>query len=333
MGVGMKYQEILQNAWNIIWKHKILWIFGILAGCTSNRHGISYNSNSSSWNHTENLQSIPPQVMRTLHHIQTIFIHPLFWGGLLLFFILVILLRLYLGTTGNLGIILGTKKAKEGAERLSFGELWSGGTPYFWRYLGAWLISTVPFFVIGLFFIIGFLILLLPMLFHPRQIQGGMVALWAILASVGILVLSLLALAVRLFMNIALNALVLEDLEIRDAFRRGWEVFRPSFLEILLMAVILGAIRVIAGIIIALPLVGIILALIVPAAFASAFGGHISSGLVTSFIIGISCTLIYLPILLGAGGLILSYVQSAWTLTYLSLTETPERVESADETI
>ena len=29
----MDFSEVLTKAWRIVWKHKILWIFGILAGC------------------------------------------------------------------------------------------------------------------------------------------------------------------------------------------------------------------------------------------------------------------------------------------------------------
>lgn len=29
----MDYGEVLSKAWKIIWKHKILWLFGILASC------------------------------------------------------------------------------------------------------------------------------------------------------------------------------------------------------------------------------------------------------------------------------------------------------------
>ena len=29
----MDFSEVLGKAWRIIWKHKVLWIFGIFAGC------------------------------------------------------------------------------------------------------------------------------------------------------------------------------------------------------------------------------------------------------------------------------------------------------------
>ena len=35
----MDIGEVLSRAWQIIWKHKVLWIFGILAGCASGGGG------------------------------------------------------------------------------------------------------------------------------------------------------------------------------------------------------------------------------------------------------------------------------------------------------
>ena len=35
----MNYGEILSKAWKIIWKNKILWLFGILAGCSASGVG------------------------------------------------------------------------------------------------------------------------------------------------------------------------------------------------------------------------------------------------------------------------------------------------------
>ena len=31
--MNFDFGEVLSRAWQIIWKHKILWVFGIFAGC------------------------------------------------------------------------------------------------------------------------------------------------------------------------------------------------------------------------------------------------------------------------------------------------------------
>jgi len=35
----MDFGEILSKAWKTIWKHKILWLFGLLAGCSAASSG------------------------------------------------------------------------------------------------------------------------------------------------------------------------------------------------------------------------------------------------------------------------------------------------------
>ena len=37
--MNFNFGEILTRAWQITWKYKVLWIFGILAGCTNGGGG------------------------------------------------------------------------------------------------------------------------------------------------------------------------------------------------------------------------------------------------------------------------------------------------------
>ena len=37
----MNYGEVLTRAWKIVWKFKVLWIFGILASCGTGSNGRS----------------------------------------------------------------------------------------------------------------------------------------------------------------------------------------------------------------------------------------------------------------------------------------------------
>jgi len=39
----MDYGEVLSKAWQITWKYKVLWIFGILAGCGGQFGNNSFN--------------------------------------------------------------------------------------------------------------------------------------------------------------------------------------------------------------------------------------------------------------------------------------------------
>ncbi len=68
--------------------------------------------------------------------------------GLGIFFILaLIVIFVLLGTIGRVGLIRGAMKAEQGAQRLTFGELWRDGLKYFWRVFGLNLLVGVVIFI------------------------------------------------------------------------------------------------------------------------------------------------------------------------------------------
>ncbi|MCJ7660166.1 MAG: hypothetical protein MUO67_13560, partial [Anaerolineales bacterium] len=102
----MDYGEVLSRAWQIIWKHKVLWIFGILASCSSANNGSGLSGSGSSWQANE----IPYQIERTINMIPdwqiVMFIGMIFLVALVLF-----ILAMFLGTIGRIGLIRGTAQA------------------------------------------------------------------------------------------------------------------------------------------------------------------------------------------------------------------------------
>ncbi|MEJ2225745.1 MAG: hypothetical protein P8X49_11505, partial [Syntrophobacterales bacterium] len=59
---------------------------------------------------------------------------------IILVVLLLVVLGIFLGTMGRIGLIRGTLQSEEGATSLTFGELFNGGLPYFWRVFGLNLI-------------------------------------------------------------------------------------------------------------------------------------------------------------------------------------------------
>ena len=55
-------------------------------------------------------------------------------------------------------------------------------------------------------------------------------------------------------------------------------------------------------------------------ALAVSSGGHASGALLTPLLIAGGCAVLYAPVLWVLGGILRSYTQSVWTLTYLRLT-------------
>ncbi len=113
-------------------------------------------------------------------------------------------------------------------------------------------------------------------------------------------------------------ALVVENLDIIGAIKRGWQVFWLNIGNMIVMSLILiVGVSLIGGALVGLPL----LVVAAPAISGAAIGTSdaIRNGLIASGVLFI----IYLPFLLLLSGLLRGYVSSAWTLTYLRLTQKP----------
>jgi hypothetical protein len=299
----MNYSEILSRAWQIIWKHKVLWIFGILAGCASGNGG---NPNFSRSGQT------PAQMQPYMDQVNSFFdsIPEGTWImiaiGIGLLVLILIILGIFLGTIGRIGLIRGTQQADQDMEaRLTFGELFKGNLPYFWRVFLLNLLVGLVFLVIGAILAVG---LVLGTVVTFGLILICLLPLLCLLVPVGI--------AIGVVIQQATIAIVVENLGILDGLRRGWEVVKSNLGPMVVMWLILGlAISGIGGIIIGLPMILVFAPLLI-GMFADA-----QKALETGLVISLVCCAAYLPVLILLSGILRSYVGSAWTLTFLRLTK------------
>lgn len=316
--MNFNFGEVLSRAWQIVWKHKILWLFGILAGC--GRGG--YRPNPSTRGGGGGVPNFPPEAMRVFQFIQQNLTLIIITGCILL--LVVWAITIFLGTIGRIGLIRGTFHADGGAERLVFGQLFSESTPYFWRIFGLSLIVGLPIVIVV-------------------AVIAAVAAVFAISAgngnnNSGIAFLGILPLLISCFCLLipimfvigmivrqAENAIVLEDLRMMPAISRGWEVFRTNLGPIILMAIILAVVGLVVGFVVAIP----ILIIVVPAAITFAVGNAHNW---TPLIIAGILLCLYIPISLVINGIATAYVETAWTLTYMRLTKpqavAPEVVEA-----
>lgn len=306
----MDYSEILSRAWQIIWKHKILWIFGILAGCASGGGGGGGGGGNIS-----NQQEASEPLQRTFENIPPEVLTAIIIGVVCLVLIIVVI-SIFLGTIGKIGLIRGAIQADQDMEaRLTFGELFQGSLPYFWRvFLLSLLVGIVIFLVVGAALMLGIfgtavtlglgLICLIPMI--------------CLLIPVGIVV--------SVLVDQSSIAIVSENLGIIEGLQRGWYVIRNNLGPIAVIWLILElGVRFIGGIILGLPILLILTPLLV--SFISGSEPALSAGAIISAI----CFIGYLPFLIGLSGVLNSYVQSGWTLTFRRLTKSQAPAEPLPE--
>jgi hypothetical protein len=296
--MNFNFGEVLSRAWQIVWKHKILWIFGIFAGCSRSGGGASSGGGGGGTGVEPGTQQPFSQLERLFEQIgQWISDNPWVIAVFVLLILALLVLAIFLGTIGRIGLIKGTYQAEQGAERLIFGELFSESMPYFWRVFGLSLL-------IGLLFLLIFL----PLIFFGIITAGiGFICIIPLLC-----LLIPMSWAVMVVIEQANAAIVLEDLGIGDGLRRGWEVVRSNIGTMILMALILFIGAAVVGIVLAIPLI----ITVVPLAIGMAAGADRPA--LWIWIIG-ACCAVYLPILLILNGILTAYIQSAWALTYMRL--------------
>jgi hypothetical protein len=325
----MDYGEILTRAWKITWKFKVLWIFGILASCGTRSGGnVNFNNtfNSGGNGFSNSTPNLPPAVMDALNRFALLFQDPSFiWKfGLTVITVVCVLvvLQIFLNIMGQVGLIKGVMEAEGGAEHLAFGELWGAGLHYFWRMFGLILLVGSPFFILILLFgVIGVLAALGSQFGHNSGSAAGLLVILPVVCVLAC-VLVLLALIVGFISEMAQNAIVVENQGVISGLKRGWEVLTKNLGPILIIWLIIAAIGIVAGIVIVLPLL-IVLAPLVIAFIANINNANFSSTPWIITFVGVIC--IYIPISLVANGILLTYSQSVWTLTYLRLTKPKEQ--------
>ena len=294
----MDISAIFKRAWEITWKHKGLWVLGILANCSG---GSSQGSS--------NISRIPeystgggefPEIERWFQSIPEetwIIIGISLVCGLLL----LALVFWVLAAIGNGGLIAAFQLAETG-ETVTLASAFQQGISYFWKLLAIQLILGLVSFIV-----------LLPVI-------GGGVLLSVLTLGFGLLcliplicVLVPLGIAVSIYTLLAQIALIVEQLDIVAAFQRAWEVFRANLGQIIIMGLILGVGGFVVGFLLAMPFILMALPLIT----------GLVVGTNTSGIAGLSVTvismLLYLPVLLVAGGIMRTFITGSWTLTYRSL--------------
>jgi hypothetical protein len=293
----MNYGEVLIRAWQIIWKHKVLWIFGLLSGCASGSTGGSGGST----NYQVGSREFPEleRFFNSLTDTQIIL------GALILIgvVLLLIVIAIVLSTIGRIGLVRGTLQADAGTAQLRFSDLFRGSYPYFWR-------------VFGLNLLFGLMILLVVSLIVGFAVLVGIVT--AGIGLICLLPLFCLLIPIGWLVGILIEqaniALVVEDIGIGDAISRGWEVIRTHLGEMILMGLILFLGGGLVGIVLALPF----FIAVVPLAWSLFAGTNV--GLNGGVWISILCLVLYLPVLLVLSGMLRAYIGSAWTLNYLRLT-------------
>jgi len=307
---NFNFGEVLTRAWQIIWKHRVLWIFGILASCGQGRGGSSSGGNGGSNGNGFN-PNMSPRMLEFSNWMES---HVMQFVIILFAFICIVwIIALILSSIGKAGLIRGASQVESGVESLIFGQLFGESTPYLWRIAGLSLILTLPVFLLAV--VIAAAVIMGVVASAGGNSAVGVLGIIPVMLACLCILIPVMFVAGMIFRQ-AERAIVLEDLGVMPAISRGWEIFRANLGTIILMAIILAVIGFAIGLIVAIPIIIIVFPTLL-AFFVS--GAQSASPLI---FMGV-CICLYLPVALVLQGIATSYTETAWTLTYLRLTGKP----------
>ena len=295
----MDISAIFKRAWEITWKHKGLWVLGILANCS----GGGSSQGSSNLSRTSQYSVGGGEFPQIERWFQTIPEEAWIAIGIAVVcgMLLLALLFWILAAIANGGLIAGFQMAETG-ETVTLASTFQQGIRYFWKLL-----------VIQLILGLASLVVFVPVIFGGALMSILTLGI-ALLCFIPLLCLLVpLGIALTIYTLLTQIALIVEELDIVAAFQRAWEVFRSNLGQVVVMGLILGIGGFVVGLILAIPFI----------LMALPFITGLIVGTDTSSLTGLSVTiigiLIYLPVLLVAGGIMRTFITGSWTLTYRSL--------------
>jgi hypothetical protein len=285
----MDYGNILSRAWQLTWKHKILWLFGILAGSSGGNLNFGFNGRGAT-------PTTTPAQPNGPFNIPTDAQGPLTAALIVIacVAVIVVLALVILSTIARGALIGGIRQADE-QEHVTFREAWSIGTHYFWRMLGIALALLIPLILVAIVF--GSILLF--------TFGLGFICLIPLICLLVPLFIVLVIVA-----HFAQFAVVLEDMAVVDAFRRGWHILASNVLPIVILGLILVVAEIVASLLLALPVLLIVLPTVL-----SALNGSSGPNNFALLATALGC-LCYLPILLVLSGILHTWTTAAWTLAY-----------------
>ena len=298
--MSFDFGEVLGRAWQITWKHKILWGFGLLSMLIG-------------------LLFLPLGFAPALSIFMAEDEIP-FWveepAYILVFFgifVLMMVASFFIGALTQAAISVGVLRAEREEENLSFSEILKASLPYFWRFLG------IMALLMGGVFLVMFGIFAIQALVSLLTFGLGMMCLVPLQ-----FLMYPLMIVVYAWQEQALASIVVDDLSVLKAAKRGWQVFRKNLLPVVLITLILYlGVGMVSGFI-SIPLMIPFFA--IPFAFIEEFENTRAV-----IIAALLCTVVYLPVLAVLQSVVFTFIKSGWMLTYLRLTKNIEAVDPVSD--
>lgn len=279
--------EVLTRAWQITWKHKVLWIIGILSGLLiSTMFPLMFSP------------FLLPILMK---NSETSLMPGLIIGGYIIAFLLFMLALYPVSVLTQTALTLGILDVEQDTELFSASELLKRSFPFFWRVLGLMLLFAVDMNLITL--------IIQAVMFFLTIVTLGLAAI----CMTPLLFLMYPALYIAIiWMEQAMNGIIVDNMTVMDAVRQGWNLVRNNLMSVALMALV---IYVGIGFV-----TGIVMVPMLTPFFIVSLGFMENEPNLTILSISMLCIVAFIPLFAFISGWSMIFTKSAWVLTYLRLT-------------
>ncbi len=329
--------KVLSRSWHILWKYRILWIFGFfLAMASSGSSNPNFNWQQN-WNRdfgqTPWNIDVPHMFGQTPEQVKNMLIVcAVVMGAVILFWALASALLRYVSEVTS---IRAVNDYEATGVKLGFKQLWKNGwNRSAWRLFLIDLLICVPIIVMVLLFgLLGLWVFLA----SNSGSQGFLIFSAITAAGLGllfILVTFLLGIALSVIRHFAARISVLESSGVIDSIKQGYAMIRRHLKQVFFIWLVMVGISIgwgLATLILFLPLLLVAMLTIVPGIIAGGIPGLLATGLAALFtptpwywIIGAIVALplfilvTFSPMILVAGWQHI-FNTSVWTETYREL--------------
>jgi len=263
----MGFGDIIKRAWHITWRYRALWVLGLFAGISgaSTGGGSGYNS-SSSGSHGG---AGPEQMFRSLdpatwadHFARYV---PAIVAGTMLLIAIGFVLWI-VGTAARGGLIRAVDTIEEG-RTFTLGAAWDAGFGRFWRLLGLSVLLGLPMAVVAFGLALAVAVPLVGALRMGSRLSPAVFAPMCGAFLVGVPLLIVGGVILGIMGLLGTRSIMLEDVGVFEAAGRAWRSFRTRIKDTLIMWFITLGLNLVAGMVVAIPLVIVIFAATVPAFF------------------------------------------------------------------
>ena len=272
----MGFGDIIKRAWTITWRYRALWVLGLFAGVTGasgggggggrgNYNFGSMGSNTGSGSGRLGSGLDGAAMLRVLEKLLPIIIVVTF--GL----IIIGIVWWILSVAARGGLVFAVNEIEEG-RTMSLGGAWNAGFARFWSIFGLSLLLALPVLALSLI-----VVLLIAVPFAITLASGGKPGAAAIVPmcgtlAIGVPLLIVLSIVLGLLHTLALRYVMLMHHGAVQAIGESWHAFRTRFKDTALMWLIGLGLNVAAGVVLAIPVVIITVAIVIPAVLLAVSG-------------------------------------------------------------